>query len=245
MLSAENIAFYREMAKGGAAVVTVGESIVRTDCGKTHAQMLMLGDPKVWPSLCAVTDAIHEFGALASIEISHGGEMADPAYNNGVDSIGPVDHIDSYGDHIIGMTEEMMDDVANAFAEAAETCKMCGFDMVQIHVGHGWLLGQFLSPLTNTRTDQYGGSMENRARFPAMVVERVRQRVGRSMALDMRISGAEFVEGGATIEDAIHFVKTVEPWIDMVNVSAGSPWWGHMFPSVFEEPGFKPRWRQS
>lgn len=144
---------------------------------------------------------------------------------------------DEYGDHIIGMTEEMMDDVANAFAEAAETCKKCGFDMVQIHCGHGWLLGQFLSPLTNARTDEYGGSMENRARFPAMVVKRVRERVGRNFALDMRISGTEYVEGGSTIEDAINFVKTVEPYIDLVNISAGAPWWPGMIPSAFDPHG--------
>lgn len=237
-LAEENIAFYRELAKGGAAVVTVGESIVRTDCGKTHPQMLMLGESVVLPSLVEAADAIHEFGALANIEISHGGQMADPAYNNGVDSIGPVEHIDEYGDLIRGMTEEMMEDVADAFAEAADTVKSCGFDMCMIHAGHGWLLSQFLSPKYNTRSDSYGGSRENRIRFPKMVVERVRQRVGRGFALELRISGDEFIEGGATIEDAIYFVQQVEHLIDVVNVSAGAPWTRRMIPSMFDERGF-------
>lgn len=237
-LTPESIAFYGRLAQGGAAVVTVGESIIRTDCGKTHPQMLMLGRDEVLPYLVAVTDAIHRHGALANIEISHGGAMADPIYNNGKLSIAPMGYIDEWGDEVIAMTEEMMDDVAEAFAEAAATVKDCGFDMCMIHAGHGWLLNQFLSPKHNRRTDQYGGSRENRCRFPLMVLERVRNRVGRNFALDMRISGEEFCEGGATIEDAIYFAKQAEKYIDIMNVSAGAPWTRRMIPGVFDKPGF-------
>ncbi len=237
-LTEESIAFYGRLAEGGAAVVTVGESIVRTDCGKTHPQMLMLGRDEVLPSLVAVTDAIHRHGALANIEISHGGAMADPIYNNGVLSVAPMGYIDEWGDEVIAMTEEMMDDVAEAFAEAAATAKDCGFDMCMIHAGHGWLLNQFLSPKHNQRTDAYGGSRENRVRFPLMVLERVRNRVGRNFALDMRISGEEFCEGGATIEDAIYFAERAQEYVDIMNVSAGAPWTRRMIPGVFDKPGF-------
>lgn len=236
-LTDQTIAFYENLAKGGAAVVTIGESIIRTTNGKTHNQMLMLGRDEVDNSLVRVADAIHAHGALANIEISHGGCMADPAYNGGAQSMGPVGFVDEWGDEILGMDEAMMDDVAEAFAEAVEKVRDCGFDMAQIHCGHGWLLHQFLSPYYNTRTDGYGGSIENRAKFPVMVIDRVRARVGRTIALDMRISGCEFIEGGLDIGDVAAFCKLVEDKVDMINVSAGAPWSKRMAISIFEERG--------
>ena len=236
-LTPDIIAFYESLAAGGAAVVTIGESIVRTTNGKTHDQMIMLGREEVRPSLIKVAEAIHSHGALANIEISHGGAMADPEYNNGEKSIGPVSFMDDLGDEIIGMDEDMMDDVANAFAEAAETVRDCGFDMVMIHAGHGWLLSQFLSPLSNTRTDEYGGSLENRARFPIKVIDRVRKRVGSSIAIDIRISGSEFLAGGIEIADSVEFCRLIEDKVDIINVSAGAPWTTRMVLSTFEERG--------
>lgn len=236
-LTDQAIAFYEGLAAGGAAVVTVGESIIRTENGKTHPQQLMLGRDEVRYCLQKVADAIHAHGALANIEINHGGCMADPRYNNGNKSIGPVGFVDEWGDEIIGMDEAMMDDVANAFAEAVETVRDCGFDIAMIHCGHGWLLNQFLSPYYNTRTDEYGGSIEGRAKFPLMVIDRIRERVGRSIALDMRISGSEFIEGGLEIDDVVKFCKMVEDKVDMINVSAGAPWTKRMAISIFEERG--------
>ncbi len=236
-LSEANIAFFEALAKGGSAVVTIGESIIRTENGKTHHQMIMLGDEGVISSLAEVADAIHTHGAYASIEISHGGAMADPKYNNGKNSIGPVTFVDEYGDTIQGMDEAMMEDVAEAFAEAAATVKIAGFDMCMIHAGHGWLLSQFLSPLFNTRTDEYGGSFENRVRFPLLVLERVRQRVGRDFALDMRISGSEFLEGGIEIDETVKFAELASKYVDIINVSAGAPWTKRMVPNIFDERG--------
>jgi 2,4-dienoyl-CoA reductase-like NADH-dependent reductase (Old Yellow Enzyme family)/thioredoxin reductase len=236
-LSADNIAFYERLAEGGAAVVTIGESIIDSANGKTHAQQLMLGNPEITASLVRVADAIHAKGALADIEISHGGYMADPIYNGGRNIMGPVALHDDYAGEVYGMDESMMDEVANSFADAADMLKDCGFDMVMIHAGHGWLLNQFLSPLYNTRSDQYGGSTENRMRFPLMVLKRVRSRVGRSFTLDMRVSGSEFLEGGAEIEDCVAFCKEAQNYVDIINVSAGAPWTKRMVPSVFEARG--------
>ncbi len=238
-LTERAISFYEGLAAGGAAVVTLGESIVPTDCGKTHAQQIMLGRDEVIFSLKKLTDAIHAHGACANVEISHGGAMADPVYNGGARSIGPTGGIDEWGDEIIQMDEDMMDQVADAFADAVERVRDCGFDIAQIHYGHGWLLSQFLSPLYNKRTDQYGGSMENRARFPLMVARRVRERVKNTIALDMRISGSEFLEGGATIDDCVYFCKRMadEGLADLMNISAGAPWTSRMAISSFEARG--------
>ena len=197
-LTEHAMAFYEHLAAGGAAVVTLGESIVASDNGMTHPQMLRFDNPAIPHTLQRVADAIHAHGALVNIELSHGGCMADPAYNNGVQAMGPSAFVDEWGDEIREMTLADMEQVADAFADAAEICRDCGFDMVMIHCGHGWLLSQFLSPACNHRTDEFGGSLENRARFPLMVIDRVRARVGRTLALDMRISGCEFTENGSS-----------------------------------------------
>ena len=230
-------AFYESLAAGGSAVVTLGESIVGTPNGMTHSQQINFENPAVPYYLQRMADLVHARGALVDIEISHGGSVADPAYNHGVQSMGPSAFTDQWGDHIREMTRKDMDEVVEAFCRAAEICRDCGFDLVMIHVGHGWLLHQFLSPKWNHRTDEYGGSRENRARFPLEVIRAVRERVGKSINLDMRISGDEFMEGGSTIEDCVYFCEQAQEYVDLINVSAGVPWGKRMAISVFEDRG--------
>ena len=236
-LTDQAIAFYENLAAGGAAVVTLGESIIASANGMTHAQQLRFDNPAVPYSLQRAADAVHAHDALISIEISHGGCMADPAYNNGAQAMGPSAFVDQWGDAIREMTPEDMEQAADAFADAVELCRDCAFDLVMIHCGHGWLLSQFLSPAYNKRTDQYGGCLENRARFPLLVLDRVRQRVGRTIALEMRISGCEFIEGGISLEDVVAFCRLCEDKVDLINLSAGAPWTRRMAISVFEERG--------
>ena len=231
------LAYYENLAAGGAAAVTLGESIVGTKNGMTHAQQLNVANPAVGYYLKKAADMVHARGALLNIELSHGGALSDPAYNDGIQSMGPSAYVDDWGDSIREMTRADMEEVIEAFCDAAELCKSCGLDMVMIHVGHGWLLHQFLSPATNHRTDEYGGSMENRARFPLEVIRAVRERVGRNFTLDMRISGDEFVENGTTIEDCVYFCTQAQEYVDMMNISAGQPWGKRMAISVFEERG--------
>ncbi len=230
-------AYYESLAAGGAAVVTLGESIVGTANGMTHAQQIRFDNPDVPYYLQKMADIIHAQGALIDIEISHGGSVSDPAYNNGVQSMGPSAFTDEWGDSIREMTREDMDEVKEAFCNAAEICRDCGFDMVMIHVGHGWLLHQFLSPKWNHRTDEYGGSRENRARYPLEIIKAVRERVGKSINIDMRISGDEFVDGGSTIEDCVYFCEKAQDYVDIMNISAGQPWGKRMAISVFEDRG--------
>ncbi len=231
------IAFYEGLAAGGAALITLGESIVASDNGMTHLQQIRFDNPDVPFSLQRIADAIHAHDALISIEISHGGAMADSIYNNGAQTMGPTGCVDEWGDTIREMTREDMDQIADAFADAVEICRDCDFDMAMIHCGHGWLLHQFLSPLHNHRTDEFGGTLENRARFPLMVLDRIRARVGNTIALDMRISGSEFLEGGLDIDEVTGFCKMAQSRVDMINISAGAPWTTRMAIPVFEERG--------
>jgi NADPH-dependent 2,4-dienoyl-CoA reductase/sulfur reductase-like enzyme len=114
-----------------------------------------------------------------------------------------------------------MDLVADHFADCAQLLKNAGFDMVLLHGGHGWLLDQFLSPRYNTRTDEYGGSLTNRAKFPLMVIDRVRQRCGEDFLIEYRMSGSEEIEGGLTQEEGIAFAKLIDGKVDLIHVSAG------------------------
>ena len=166
--------------------------------------------------------AIHEGGAVASFELNHPGRMANQKRNlNGEAPIGPMEWDRPDGVHVQAATLEQLEYTADQYAAAAAFLKQCGFDMCILHGGHGWLLGQFLSPATNQRTDEFGGSRENRARFPLMVIERVRERVGADFLIDYRISGDELQENGQTIEDTIAFIKAAEDKLDMVHISAG------------------------
>ena len=141
----QGIAFYEGLAAGGAALITLGESIVASNNGMTHLQQIRFDNPDVPFSLQSIADAVHAHDTLISIEISHGGAMADSIYNNGVQTMGPSGYVAEWGDTIREMTREDMEQIADAFADAVEICRDCGFDMAMIHCGHGWLLHQFLS----------------------------------------------------------------------------------------------------
>jgi 2,4-dienoyl-CoA reductase-like NADH-dependent reductase (Old Yellow Enzyme family)/thioredoxin reductase len=229
-LTRENIAYYKLKAKGGAAVVTIGESIVHTPTGKSHPKQIPLDDKGVIPSLVETADAIHQYGAIASIELSHGGMECDPVFLGGRNPIGPSARFVEIGFRTAGanpvqveqMSEALIDEIADAYGEAAAAVKLAGFDMCMVQAAHGWLLAQFLSPLVNKRKDKYGGSVENRARFPLMVLDHVRERVGKDFPVELRMGGSELAEGGYTIEDAIAFAKMAESKVDLLHVSAGT-----------------------
>ncbi len=220
--SQANIDYYRLKAAGGCSVVTVGDVIVDLDTGRSHPQQVGLDDPGAIPYLVQLAEAIHAGGAAASVEIDHGGALCSPEFIGGKNAIGPSGYVDEWGDEVEEMSEEQIEYIASRFGEAAATAKACGFDMVMIHMGHGWLLHQFISPLTNHRTDQYGGSIENRMRFPLLVVEKVRAAVGRTFPIDVRISGSERMEGGYDLQTGIEIAKALDGKVDLIHVSAGS-----------------------
>lgn len=216
------IGYYAEKAKGGAAMVTIGDTPVDMRFGApgpaTHLRLEKI-NAAAFNELSA---AIHEGGAVASFELNHPGLTANKARNlNGEDPLGPMELTRPDGVHVQAATREQLEYTADKYAEAAAFVKQCGFDMCILHGGHGWMLGQFLSPATNQRTDEFGGSVENRARFPMMVIDRVRAKVGPDFLIDYRISGDELQENGQTIDQTIAFIKLVEDKIDMVHISAG------------------------
>ena len=137
------------------------------------AYSLMEDEPS-FRAYAAYAAAARENGAVAVIELNHAG-LARSDLGDGFSPYGPVSYTKDDGTRVLGMDEAMMDEVRENFATAAEFMQRCGYDGVMVFAGHGWLLHQFLSPRTNTRDDQYGGSLENRARFPLSVIRAVRE----------------------------------------------------------------------
>ena len=224
-MTAEGILHYEEFARGGVGLVCVGETMVHNATGNNHGHVLRLDTPGVMSSMRKCTNGIHRQGALASIELLHPGCHANPDFTTGGKVYGPSGSIssDEYGEHIITeMDEDIIELIVNAFGDAAELALVCGFDMVTVQAAHGWLLSQFLSPLTNRRTDRFGGSVENRARIHVMVAENIRKKCGDALALDFRISGSDFTEGGATLEDVVEVTKILNDKVDMFHISASN-----------------------
>jgi len=174
-ITPEGTAYYELRAKGGAAIVSLGESMVDSG-GTSHGRVNPLDDPGILPSLINTTDAIKRHGAVASIELLHAGIRSgtprpdDPVY-------GPSAGTSFYGKQIIEMGETEIEQAVNAFGDAAEMAKLGGVQMCMIHGGHGWLLSQWFSKLHNHRTDRFGGSIENRARIALMIIEDIRKKM--------------------------------------------------------------------
>lgn len=248
-LTPENILYYKLRAAGGCSVVTVGDAIVDGRSGRSHPRQVLLDDPDAIPSLTQTADAIHAHGAAASIELDHGGGLCEPAFVADGRPRGPSDFTHDGGARVYGLTRDEIEDTAEAFGRAAETIKRCGFDMLMIHGGHGWLLHQFLSPITNLREDDFGGSVENRMRFPLMVIDRVREAVGKDFPIEFRMSADERMPkstGGYEIEYGIEIAELLDGKVDLIHVSAGNnmDWESCLFmhPGCFQSHGENSRY---
>jgi 2,4-dienoyl-CoA reductase-like NADH-dependent reductase (Old Yellow Enzyme family)/thioredoxin reductase len=235
--------FNEDKARGGAAMVSMGETVVnRTHAARGNASFITPAEGRDGydsPSdmLIKNADAIRRHGAVPEIQLLHGGiQMATPFVSEKRRPIGPVGFIRKDGIEVIGMDEKLMQEVCDDFEKAARIAKTCGYGAIQIHGGHGWLLSQFLSPLDNHREDEYGGSLENRAKFPMRVIDAVRKGAGPDMIIEYRISGDEYAEGGMKIDEVSDFGVMIQDKVDIIHVSAGSYWGAsnYLFPSIYQ-----------
>ena len=238
------IAYYERRARGGAAVVTVSEACVDYAHGKGHGRLINLQNPGVLAGLTNAARAIKRHGALASIELNHAGMHAafDVVASERTAETdvhyGPMDEVTETGTVVKGMTKAMIAEAVAQFARGAALVKRAGFDMLMLHAGHGWLIHQFLSPLTNRRTDEYGGSLENRARLCLEILDAVRAAVGPGFPIELRFSAMETAPGGWTLEEAAAFAELVQDRVELLHVSAGGePDFGVTHPPMFAEPG--------
>ncbi|HUT71495.1 MAG TPA: FAD-dependent oxidoreductase [Desulfatiglandales bacterium] len=231
-MTREMIEFYRSLARGGAAIITIGDTPVDFEYARGHFGQLNLGDDRVIAGLSTMAEAIHTYGAKISIELNHAGRLASPRILNGKNPIAPspippkMEEIAAMVEgrrkiQITEMNQDLIDQVIDNFASACYRCVEAGFDMVMLHGGHGWLLGQFVSPYSNKRTDAYGGSLENRAKFVVELLTAIRRRVGNRLALEYRVSVDEIVPEGMHEEETIEFLKMIEDKVDLIHASVG------------------------
>ncbi len=267
-LTYDEIAFFEAKAKGGVAQVTFGETTV--DPAFSAQPWTFTPDihnPATQPNLASLAHAIKRHGAVASIELAHPGiqALADPSVDQVSDDghavamgkrmelydvtniihtnvpIGPVDGVRGDGIHYRMMSKKDIEHCVEMFARSAAICQRAGFDMCMIHGAHGWLISQFLSKHLNTRTDEYGGSIENRARILLEIVDAIHERCGRDFLVELRISD-DLVDYGIDIQEVIQVGKLCEGHVDLIHVSAGhhneiqTSW--RTFPqAIFTKPG--------
>lgn len=222
----EAVAFYELRAKGGAAAVTLSECIVHIRTGMSHSRHINLQDEGVLAGLTEAARSIKRHGAIANIELSHGGKYAGVDLAKGAQGArlryGPSAETLSDGSRVEEMPRELIREIVESFGSGAALVKRAGFDMLLVHGGHGWLIQQFLSPASNRRKDEYGGSIENRARLALEVLDSIRLATGPGFPIEFRMSAEEYIPGGYGINEAVQFAGLIEKKIDLLHVSTGS-----------------------
>lgn len=213
---------YRQLAKGRVGLIITGYAFVRMDGKQTRGSLGAQTDDFA-PELRELSRAVHDEGGKLCMQLVHTGGQARVAAGTRLLAPSPV-QAPHYTASPSEMTEQDIREVAAAFGEAALRARSCGFDCVQIHAAHGYLINQFLSPNTNVRSDRYGGGIENRMRFLLDVYRSVRQAVGPRYPVIMKLNGSDFLPDGLTIGDAVATAAALDAeGIDAVEVSGGTP----------------------
>jgi 2,4-dienoyl-CoA reductase-like NADH-dependent reductase (Old Yellow Enzyme family)/thioredoxin reductase len=213
-----------DRAKGGAAEVIVGETPINYEdaCDAMlpwiDTDYTKPGGP-AYEAYKKYADIIKKHDSIALIEIFHSGINRVP--RNGINPWGPVAAVLPGGNRIEPFDTEKMKKVRDDFVTCSQFMKAAGYDGILIHGAHGYLFTQFLSPLINRRTDEYGGGIENRGRFPREIITDIRKNLGKDFIIELRVNGADIVEGGTTNEDVAAFCSTLEGLVDIIHVSVG------------------------
>lgn len=229
-----HVAHLGRFALGGFAAVIVEATAVTPEGRITYGCPGLWSDAHV-PGFARVVDLLHELGAAAGIQLAHAGRKAStlPPWLIGTGDTEPgAEHWDVLGPSPVphgegsalphAITEAGIGDLVDAFAAAARRALAAGFDLVEIHAAHGYLLHQFMSPIANRRTDRFGGSLENRLRFPCMVMEAVRAVWPADRPLFLRLSATDAIPGGWDLPDSIVLARLArECGLDVIDVSAG------------------------
>jgi 2,4-dienoyl-CoA reductase-like NADH-dependent reductase (Old Yellow Enzyme family)/NADPH-dependent 2,4-dienoyl-CoA reductase/sulfur reductase-like enzyme len=219
----QTIDYYRERAKGGAALIIVEMSYVHPS-GKAFPCMLGVYNDKSLPGLNELAEAIKSYGACAALQIGHAGRQTGLEISGHQILAPSAIPLKGTAEVPKEMSIEEIQEIVHAFGAATLRAKRAGFDAVELHGTHGYLLNQFLSPYTNKRTDAYGGSFENRLRCPIEVIQEVRSKVGEDYPLIFRLCANEYIEGdaGITLDLAKEIApRLVEAGIDMLHVTGG------------------------
>ena len=217
----EQIDYYELRARGGTGLITIENICIDFPFASNGTTQLRIDNDQYIPRLFKLTETLHKHGACVGIQLNHAGASAYAYRLNGEMPLSSSSTPSKKNGNIPRpMTHDEIYHAVDKFGDAAERVRRAGFDCVEIHAGHSYLISQFLSPLFNKRTDEFGGSVENRARILTLIVDKVRACVGPRFPVSLRISADDFLEGGNTLEDSLRILELCEEKVDIINVSA-------------------------
>ncbi|WP_276863557.1 NADH:flavin oxidoreductase [Anaerococcus tetradius] len=204
------IDYYESMAKLGFGLIILEHAYVDIK-GKASPKQMAIDENYDRENLIKIKDVIHKEEAKAFMQISHCGRLT----RLDGEKFGPTKE-----DGVSELSVDQIKDIEDKFIEAGKRVKDMGFDGLEIHCAHGYLLNQFYSPLVNKRDDEYGGSLENRHRVLLEILKKMRRALG-DFPIMVRLGACDYEEGGNTIDDAIKAVKVMEEYIDFIDISGG------------------------
>jgi len=213
---------YRDLSRGGVGLIVSSYTYVRPEGKQLPGKMGIYTDDFA-AEFQKLTGAVHDTGGRIAIQLVHAGGQTDPA-SAGRQPLAPsAVKVVQYPQEPVELNREEIKDIIAAFGDGARRAKAWGFDAVQLHGAHGYLINQFLSPHTNLRTDEYGGSVENRTRFLLEVYHMVRETVGDNYPVMIKLTGSDNMEGGLVNDDAVVAARKLsEAGIDAVEISSGT-----------------------
>jgi 2,4-dienoyl-CoA reductase-like NADH-dependent reductase (Old Yellow Enzyme family)/thioredoxin reductase len=240
-MNARTITYYEEIARGGCGFIIVGASTPDSKTGRPGLLSLSVDADPMIPGLAELNDAMKRHGAMTSLQVQHPGRQSSwPRYGliSATDMIVDIPasaghevvyaEEEAHGKSIRAMTVDEVYEYVEKFAEAAWRVQTAGYDSVQIHGAHGYLVAQFMSPYTNKRNDRFGGDFNGRMRFTWEIIKRIQHKCGKDFPIGMRYSGEEYIEGGRRLEESVRVARYFEDrGLAFLDISAG----------IFEIPG--------
>ncbi len=213
--------YYEQRAQGGVGMIIVENACVDFPLGSNGTTQIRIDHDNYIPRFYKLCETVHQYGTCIAVQLNHAGASAMDK-RIGMQTVSASDVPSKPGGSVPRpLTKEEILEIVKKYGEAAKRAQAAGFDAVEVHAGHGYLISQFLSPSMNKRTDEFGGCPENRARFARMVMEEVRKQVGPFFPIFCRISADELIEGGNTLEDTLELLTYFEKEADVIDVSAG------------------------
>ena len=242
------IDYYEVRAKGGVGLIIVENCCIDYPTGKSGAVQLRLDEDRFIPGMSRLVDAVHYHGAKIAIQINHCGPSTTPAKTEGKGPVGASNI--SYAPHLPLpriLQREEIEVIIEKFAQGVLRAQKAGFDAIELHGAHAYLMAHFMSPYTNNRTDEYGGELKGRLLFPIKVIRKVREAVGKEFPIVFRISGDEFIKGGRSIEESKEVATLLaHEGVDAFHVSAGTHPALHPSGTLSIEPmAYEQGWRVS